>query len=152
MPLAILPAEAHAATLTPDHAYLEGDRHPTGTAFTPRRRQWAHPMAGSALTIAGPGGELHGAMACIRAPNRQLDPGTITATDGRHSANAATRRSHHSLGVSVDTSRGRKPDRRATFRARGFHVRSTLYVHYHARPGGSKMVTIGKLGLLRTRR
>lgn len=148
--LAILPAEAHAATLTPDHAcYLEGATATlTGTAFTP---QTAVALAldgrpfGSA--IAGPGGELAAMAGIPELRTGNSTRVTITATDKANPANAANASFRiTSLGVSVDTSRGRKPDRRATFRARGFHVRSTLYVHYLT-PGLRiyKTVTIGKL-------
>jgi hypothetical protein len=148
--LATLPAEAHAATLTPDHAcYLEGATATlTGTAFTPRA------SVGLALdgrpfgsAIAGPTGALTalGAIPDLQRGNSARV--TLTATDRVNPANVATTSFRvTSLGVAVDTSSGRKPDRRATFRARGFRVRSTLWLHYLT-PGLRlyKTVKIGKL-------
>ena len=148
--LATLPAEAHAATLTPDHAcYLEGATASlTGTAFTPGA------SVGLALdgrpfgsAVAGPTGSLTALGGIPQLQRGNSARVKLTATDKVNPANTATTSFRiTSLGVAVDTSRGRKPDRRATFRARGFHVRSTLWLHYLT-PGLRlyKTIRIGKL-------
>ena len=150
--LATLPAEAHAATLTPDHAcYLEGATASlTGTAFTPGA------SVGLALdgrpfgsAVAGPTGALTALGGIPELQRGNSARVKITATDKVNPANTATTSFRiTSLGVAVDTSHGRKPDRRATFRARGFHVRSTLWLHYLT-PGLRlyKTIKIGKLAL-----
>ena len=149
--LATLPAEAHAATLTPDHGcYLEGATASlTGTAFTPGA------SVGLALdgrpfgsAVAGPTGALTALGGIPELQRGNSARVKITATDRVNPANTATTSFRiTSLGVAVDTSHGRKPDRRATFRARGFHVRSTLWLHYLT-PGLRlyKTIKIGKLG------
>jgi len=148
--LAILPAEAHAATLASDHAcYVEGTSATlTGTAFTPG--------AGVALAldgrpfgsaVAGPTGALSaiGGVPELQRGNSQRV--TVTATDAKNPANTANASFRiTSLGVAVDTASGNRPDRRATFRGRGFRVRSTLWLHYLT-PAGRlyKTIKIGKL-------
>jgi hypothetical protein len=148
--LAIVPAQAHAATLTPDHAcYLEGATASlTGTAFTPGSNVGltldGRPFGTALADTRGTFTTLGGVPELTRGNSTRVK---LTATDRVNPAITATTSFRvTSLGVAVDTSHGRKPDRRATFRARGFHVSSTLWLHYLT-PGLRlyKTIKIGKL-------
>lgn len=144
------PASAAAATLDTDRScYREGSRvRLSGEGYTP-----GSPIAISlrgepygATQADGQGRiEAIGRAPAIRDPFESLSLRATDARDPNRQGTAVLRITK--LGVAITPRRGGRPNRRVTFRARGFTERGPLYLHYLT-PGGRLYDTV-RLGRLK---